>query len=1069
MSYLRLLTAGFAASCSIVLSLAQTGLPNPAFRPAYPGNVLQMVADGTGRAVVANEASFNPVVPLVDQILPDGRRDPDFHATFSVSYTRTLALCPDGRILVSHDRADQDPITDRSLWRLNPDGSVDTTFQPFEGLPQYVEAILIQADGRMVVAGWNRYGMLDTPMLARLQSDGSLDPTFHADLPFFVNLLTAQPDGRILVAGALSLSGGNSSDTHIHLVRLFRDGSLDGSFTATFDDNWGWATAWVLQPDGRSLMTGVIRTYSGALFDYESRLIRLQADGRLDNGFQAQRQASGRALALQGGGRIVIASTNHLYRLESDGRLDTSFGLAGDPESLVIDSGWTQSLQLLGDGSIMIAGSFQSYLGVTNGSILRLQNDVGSGAGTLQWAAAKISAPEASGVLRLELARLDGSRGEISVSYATHGGSARSGQRYEAASGVVHFADGEPGPRIVEIPLINDEVGEGNQTFLVSLATPIGGAILGSPAEVEVTVLDDDTSLRFPSPSLSLAVREEAGLADIVIERGGLLDGLSSAQVQVVGGTARLGINFQAAPARIEFAPGQSNAVYHIQLIDNSWAQGDRTLTVSLSDATGAVIEPGNLTVIIEDGDLPGRVDFLCDTSSSGWPPNRVLYPWFLMPDSEDSVLAAASVYQGPLERTGLLRFRTDGSVDPDFGLGRSEVPPPSTDPITQMVRLSSGRLLAVKSTGEIAAVTSHGDLEPAFSKDLWAGWVNVALAAPGDQVLLQGGLYRKDNDQERFALIRLNPDGARDESFRSPDFGEAADSANPALVNTIAWATDGTLLVGGAFTFVDGEPRSGLARVLADGRLDPTFATVIEKEVLVTRSAGEVTRIAVQTDGRIYISGEFNFVQGVPRRGLARLMPDGSLDSTFDPGAGFSIVYPLFANFLRTITCLHPTAGGKVLVGGWFEEVQGQRANRLVRLNANGTLDRTFATFTFPPHDPSDMTEGPGVYSIAPALDGRVWIAGNFVTYDDLARPGVARINNGNMLQLGSVKGGVAGALELELWVPAPGAYELQASADLKNWTKVGDRAFETVGAATWVVTSDAGAGTQFYRVRAP
>jgi uncharacterized delta-60 repeat protein len=1067
MSPLRLPVAALAATWSLVLTLAQTGLPDPAYRPAYPGSVLQMIADGTGRVVVANEASFNPAAPLVDQILPDGRRDPGFLATFSVSYIRALALCPDGRILVSHDRGPQDPVTDRSLWRLNSDGSVDATFQPDAVIPQYVEAILVQADGWIIVAGWNRYGMLDTPVLVRLQADGSLDPTFHADLPFFVNLLTPQPDGRILVAGSLSDTGGNSSDSHIHLVRLFADGSIDGSFTPTFDDTWGWATALVLQPDGRALMAGIIRAYSGTFFDYESRIIRLEADGRLDAGFQAERQTSGRTLALQGGGRIVIASTNHFYRLEPNGRLDATFGLAGDPESLVIDSGWTQSLQLLGDGSIMIAGSFQSYLGVTNGSVLRLQNDAGSGAGTLQWAASKVTAPEAAGVLRLELARLDGSRGEVTVNYATHGGSARPGQRYEAAHGVVHFADGEPGPRIVEIPLINDAVGQGSQTFLVSLANPIGGAILGSPAEVEVTVLDDDTSLRFPSPTL--AVREEAGSVDLVIERGGLLEGTSSAQVQAAGGTARPGIDFQAEPARIEFAPGQSNAVYHVTLIDNTWAQGDRTFTVSLSDATGAVIEPEPLTVTIQDGDLPGRVDFLCDTSRSAWPPNRALHPWFLMPDADDSVLAAAAVYQGPLERTGLVRFRADGSLDPDFGLGRTELPPPSPDPITRMVRLSSGRLLAVKSTGEIVAVTSRGDLEPAFPKDLWAGWVNSALAAPGDRVLLQGNLYRKDNDQEQFAIVRLNPDGTRDESLRSPVFGPSPDSPNPALVNTVAWATDGKLLVGGAFTFVDGEPRSGLARVLADGRLDPTFVTVIENDVLGTRAAGDVRRMAVQADGRIYIAGQFNFVQGSPRRGLARLMPDGSLDSTFDPGTGFSLVFPLFEDFQGTIVCLQPADGGKLLVGGWFEIVQGQRASRLVRLNANGTLDQTFATFMLPPHDPRDMTEPPAVYSIAPALEGRVWIAGNFSTYDGLPRPGVARLNNGHRLQFGPVRPGGAGALELELWVPAPGAYELEASADLKHWAKIADRTFESVGVTTWVVTSDAGAGVRFYRVRVP
>src|SRR4029434_8943900 len=93
------------------------------------------------------------------------------------------------------------------------------------------------------------------------------------------------------------------------------------------------------------------------------------------------------------------------------------------------------------------------------------------------------------------------------------------------------------------------------------------------------------------------------------------------------------------------------------------------------------------------------------------------------------------------------------------------------------------------------------------------------------------------------------------------------------------------------------------------------------------------VTSVAVQPDGKVLIGGYFYNVSGTNRNGIARLNANGSLDNTFDPGGGSN----------GGVKALALQSNGKVVIGGDFTTVNGTSRNHIARLNTDGSLDSSF------------------------------------------------------------------------------------------------------------------------------
>ncbi|MFO7743462.1 MAG: S8 family serine peptidase [Anaerolineae bacterium] len=131
------------------------------------------------------------------------------------------------------------------------------------------------------------------------------------------------------------------------------------------------------------------------------------------------------------------------------------------------------------------------------------------------------------------------------------------------------------------------------------------------------------------------------------------------------------------------------------------------------------------------------------------------------------------------------------------------------------------------------------------------------------------------------------------------------------------------------------------------------------------------VAALAVQADGRILIGGYFTQVNGVERNHIARLNADGSLDTSFNPSAN------------GRVDALAVQPDGKILVGGAFNQMSGEARNRIARLDSDGNLDTAF--------DP-----GADAYINAMVVqpDGKILVAGPFTELDGVTIQRLARLD---------------------------------------------------------------------------
>jgi len=278
--------------------------------------------------------------------------------------------------------------------------------------------------------------------------------------------------------------------------------------------------------------------------------------------------------------------------------------------------------------------------------------------------------------------------------------------------------------------------------------------------------------------------------------------------------------------------------------------------------------------------------------------------------------------------------------------------------------------------TFDLKTVDGGVSLDTGF--DIGAGFDGggvYSLALQPDDKILVGGEFTDFDGSSANRLVRLNPDGTLDSGF---DIGAGFNDG----VLAIALQPDGGILVGGSFSEFDGSSANRPVRLNPDGTLDTGFG-------IGDGFDGEVFSIAVQPDGGILAGGRFTEFDGNPANSLARLNADGTLDTGFDMSNGFT------GSRGASIDSIVLQPDGKILVGGSFTGFNGNTANYLVRLNADGTLDSGF-----------DMSTGfnDRVRSIALQPDGGILVGGDFTEFDGNEVNCLARLNAGGTIDTGFV-----------------------------------------------------------------
>lgn len=289
---------------------------------------------------------------------------------------------------------------DFALVRYNSDGSLDTTFSgdgkvttDFNAGHDHGYSVAIQSDGKVVVGGTSEYGFDDRFALARYNSDGTLDTSFGVDGKITTSIglyhaygrsVMIQQDGKIILAG----SAWNGVDEDFALARYNSDGTPDLSFngygTLMTDFNLpvldvdssndaGYSVA--IQSDGKIVVAGQSNYINnGIMYGVLYSVARYNANGTLDGTFGVNGkvmtdigvgQDNGRGVTVQPDGKILVVGysyTNYsdfaLVRYSSDGSLDMSFGSGGKVVTDILnDSGdFGYKIALQSDGKILVAG-----------------------------------------------------------------------------------------------------------------------------------------------------------------------------------------------------------------------------------------------------------------------------------------------------------------------------------------------------------------------------------------------------------------------------------------------------------------------------------------------------------------------------------------------------------------------------------------------------------------------------------------------------------------------------------------------------------------------------------------
>jgi uncharacterized delta-60 repeat protein len=208
-------------------------------------------------------------------------------------------------------------------------------------------------------------------------------------------------------------------------------------------------------------------------------------------------------------------------------------------------------------------------------------------------------------------------------------------------------------------------------------------------------------------------------------------------------------------------------------------------------------------------------------------------------------------------------------------------------------------------------------------------GFVNLEdvqmMTLQSDGKLIVGGSFTSYKGSSYNRIIRLNSDATIDTSFNP---GTGFD--NTVNRNCIAIQSDGKIIVGGNFTTYNGTGANRIIRLNSDGSIDTGF-------VYGTGFGSSVSALAIDSNGKIVVAGSFTSYNGSTRNRIIRLNTDGSIDTGFSIGTGFD----------SSVGAIAIQSDGKILVGGAFSTYNGSTTNQICRLNSDGTIDSSFSSGT--------------------------------------------------------------------------------------------------------------------------
>ncbi|MFO1485837.1 MAG: Ig-like domain-containing protein [Verrucomicrobiaceae bacterium] len=810
-------------------------------------------------------------------------------------------------------------------------------------------SMVVQPDGKIVVAGHTLNGGNYDFALARFNSDGTLDTTFNGTgrvLTDFNNStdygrgVALQSDGKIVVVGV--------SGSAVAVARYNSDGTPDTSFgpagtgrLVTTGINAGSeGNAVVVQPDGKIVVAGVATGQFG--------ILRYNPDGSLDNGFASGGLATigfagfgdaAYCLALQGDGKIIVAGYAgysggaHLtgaMRLNADGTLDTSFASSG---RLSTGGGApVYGVTVQGDGKIVLAGGggdFQVWRLNSNGGF---DSSFGGGTGQV-YTGVGIAADVGRGVALQSDGRI------VVAGYAYNGNTTN-----DDFAVVRHNTSGSLDTGFQSTGKVTTHIGT-NSAYGNSVALQLDGKILvaGQSYNGSKYVFTLARYLAFDNLAVTSPIN-----STFTNNNQPVISGTSNAgaTVNVYVDDVSIGSTVASSAGDWNFTPSTVlvDAVHTVKVLDAA----DNTFTFSntttftidtVPPAAPLVSTPANDSVTVNAPPLISgtaeafsKVTIYLDGVATGTATTSGAGAWSYTPavalaDGSHTVKATATDRAG---NTGTFSNTnsflssttasgTPGNLDTSFGTG-----------------------------GKVATGVGSGN-------DV----INGMVVQPDGKIVVVG--YAHNGSNYDFALARFNSDGTLDATFNGTgrvltDFNNSTDYGRG-----VALQSDGKIVVVG----VSGSAVA-VARYNSDGTPDTSFGPAGTGRLVTTgiNAGSEGNAVVVQPDGKIVVAGVAS-----GQFGVLRYNPDGSLDNGFASGG---LATNSFAGFGDAAYCLALQGDGKIVVAGYAGYFGGGHLTGAMRLNADGTLDTSFASS-------GRLSTGGGapVYGVAIQADGKIVLAG--------------------------------------------------------------------------------------------
>ncbi|HMS42736.1 MAG TPA: hypothetical protein PKE69_21070, partial [Pyrinomonadaceae bacterium] len=350
--------------------------------------VFTHLLDSDGKIYVGGSFSLLNLSPrqFFGRISATGEVDNSFVPTSALEGSVSVIVKQtDGKFLVGGSSS---TFGNKALWRLDADGSLEPTFNITFGSSTFVSAVVVLPDGKILIGGgFQSINGIERRFLARLNSDGSLDTSFNVTFGTSINVkfIHQQTDGKFIIGGEFTAVNGAPNTTK--LARLNPDGSVDPSFNP-------WSNGSLSEIRGIYLLHG--KLYVATLFsgsnNGESRfpLVRLNENGAVDLSFNANSLVGIiRSAAPAPNGKIIVGgefntfgesgNRKQIVRLTENGSLDYTFdaGTLSNPQTIpsLAPPPITQ-VAVTNDNNVLMAGDFDTVAGQTRWSLAQLKTNV---------------------------------------------------------------------------------------------------------------------------------------------------------------------------------------------------------------------------------------------------------------------------------------------------------------------------------------------------------------------------------------------------------------------------------------------------------------------------------------------------------------------------------------------------------------------------------------------------------------------------------------------------------------------------------------------------------------------